>query len=193
MPFFPRSQVLRKNTPRQRTVGPKKSHAFGRGSSFQVTRFHCVQVSFPRWFLCLYSVVHEHLFLCGYKLTIRCNLFICVPCLLLIWVVATQICSYFHPYLGRWSNLTSIFLQIGLVQPPTSYDHHCLKLSLTTGKYASPMDPNGMYDHLFGEFVVFSLWMFNLPSCLRAFARSSFVVIAVCRHQGTMRFGALLQ
>ena len=32
--------------------------------------------------------------------------------------MVSKIC-YFHPYLGKWSNLTHIF-QIGLVQPPTS-------------------------------------------------------------------------
>ena len=36
-----------------------------------------------------------------------------------IWVVVSDI-FYFHPYLGKWSNLTNIFSD-GLVQPPTSY------------------------------------------------------------------------
>ena len=30
-----------------------------------------------------------------------------------------KICFYAHPYLVRWSNLTSVFLKNGLVQPPT--------------------------------------------------------------------------
>ena len=36
-----------------------------------------------------------------------------------IWVVVSNI-FYFHPYLGKWSNLTSIFFR-WVVQPPTGY------------------------------------------------------------------------
>ena len=37
----------------------------------------------------------------------------------LFWVVVSNI-LYFHPYLGKWSNLTSTYFSNGLVQPPPS-------------------------------------------------------------------------
>ena len=37
-----------------------------------------------------------------------------------IWMVATQIFFYFHPYLRKWSNLSNIF-QMGWNHGPTSF------------------------------------------------------------------------
>ena len=56
----------------------------------------------------------------------------------LTWVVVWN-SVYFHPYLGKWSNLTSIFFR-WVAQPPTSYTLMDREITFFCGRFLATAD-----------------------------------------------------